>query len=82
MVKKNLSGLINVAGSTAMPIKEVIDKISSVAGKESALIKMVRSAPRRDLTFDTRKMKETILCHETDMLDGLKMEVDYFRRLL
>lgn len=79
-LKENV-GIINIAGSTAKSILQILDLMVIVCNSEFEIIARESSLERRDSVFDTRKCKEWLLPQETDLLTGLRNEYEYLKTL-
>ncbi len=75
-------GPINIAGGTALSIRELTDKIREAAGAEDTEI--VSNPPvgaSRSLSFDNRKMRRIIGDERMTLEDGLRREWNHMKAL-
>ncbi len=70
-------GVINIAGSHSVSIRQLIDQLISISGKSVEIRAREYNGLKRDYTFDTKKMYAHLLNSETDLSTGLKIEYDY-----
>lgn len=74
-------GVINVAGSRAVAIRDLLDVVIAISGKRVEVRIRDRHAARRDYVFDTTKREQFLLPQETDLLTGLRAEYAYMARM-
>lgn len=74
-------GVINIVGGKALSIKQVLDCLISISGKDIPVLTRVFAGAKRDFVFDTRLMNEKLLPVEKDFMSGLKEEYDYFAKM-
>jgi UDP-glucose 4-epimerase len=70
-------GAINVVGGLPISNRQLLDLLVSVSGKPVEIQFKEFSGTKRDYVFDNGKLKKYLLSLETDLLTGLKAEVDY-----
>jgi len=75
-------GVINVVGGNELSIKEVLDCLISISGKDVPILTRAFAGVKRDFVFDTRLMNEKLLPVEKDFISGLKEEYDYFAKMI
>lgn len=75
-------GVINVVGSRPISIRELLETIIRISGKQVALEQRVYNGPKRDCVFDNTKCRENLLPQEMDLLAGLQLEYNYLESLL
>jgi UDP-glucose 4-epimerase len=80
-IEENM-GVINIAGSHSVSIRQLIDQLISISGKSVVIRVREFNGPKRDLTFDTEKMHTHLLNCETDFSTGLKIEYDHIESQL
>ncbi|TFC70748.1 NAD(P)-dependent oxidoreductase [Cryobacterium sp. TMS1-20-1] len=74
-------GVINVVGSCAISIRQLLDQLIAVSAKRVELVAMEFDGPRRNYVFDNTKLKSYLLTHETDLSSGLRAEYDHMAKL-
>lgn len=79
-LKKSV-GIINVVGEKQIKIRDLINKMITISGKEPQIQKVTSNNKNRNLIFDNTKMKEFLLSPKIDMDEGLKKEWDYMNNL-
>jgi len=70
-------GVINVVSGHSMSIEHLVKAIIACSGKSIEIKYLSSNAPKRDLVFDNRLLKEKLLSSEIDFLEGLKEEYNY-----
>jgi nucleoside-diphosphate-sugar epimerase len=73
--------VINVVGHEQICIRDLIDKIIQISGKEVPIQQIETDTRPRHLIFDDSKMKRLLSSPSTPLATGLKMEWDYFKQL-
>lgn len=71
---------VNIASGNSISIKDLFLSLVEVSGGDVEVRQRPSNHQRRDLVFDNSILKATLLCSETDLLQGLKIEFDYMRR--
>lgn len=66
--------VINVVSGVSMSIRELVEKIISVSGKKVDIVFREVSSKGKDVIFDSKLLKETLLKKETDFNIGLEAE--------
>jgi UDP-glucose 4-epimerase len=74
-------GVINLVGSQAISILEVIEKIKQIANSEVLIEKIDTNFQGRNLVFDNSKMLKFLLQNETALDEGLRSEYAYMKQL-
>jgi UDP-glucose 4-epimerase len=74
-------GTINIVGGTAVSIRQLLDLVIGISGKEVEIVPRAQAGARRDLLFDNSKCKAHLLPQETDLLAGLRAEYEHVERL-
>jgi len=67
-------GVINVVGGNAISIRDLLEKLIAIGGRQTKIVQREFSGPPRDLVFDNTKLKRYLLPEESDFTTGLKME--------
>lgn len=75
------AGAVNLVGGLAISIKELVNKIISISGKNSQFKVIATNTPGRNFIFDNRKMKDQLLPLETSLEQGLLEEWSYMKNL-
>ncbi|EOX3451921.1 NAD-dependent epimerase/dehydratase family protein [Vibrio cholerae] len=70
---------INVVSGVAISIKELLEKIVKVSGKDVIINQRESNHKKRDLMFDNSLLLSTLLDKETDFLKGLEVEYKYMK---
>jgi nucleoside-diphosphate-sugar epimerase len=74
-------GVINVAGEEKITIKELIDNLISISGKNIKIERRPETTKPRDLVFDNNKMKSLLHKPVVPLANGLKEEWMYMKSL-
>jgi nucleoside-diphosphate-sugar epimerase len=74
-------GIVNLVSNNSISIKELVQLIVKVSGREAAIKTLPQSGGPRNLRFDNSKMKKYLVSDETPLLDGLKSEWSYMLNL-
>lgn len=74
-------GVINVVGGLPISNLQLLDLLAKITGKPLELRFKEFSGQKRDYVFDNDKLKKHLLSSETELLTGLKAEVDYMASL-
>ncbi|MDF2444974.1 MAG: NAD-dependent epimerase/dehydratase [Moraxellaceae bacterium] len=75
-------GPINVVGGSSISIRHLVEKIVALSGKPARIVQRESSHARRDLVFDNRVLRQTLLTQETALDEGLEREYRYMQALL
>ena len=67
-------GVINVVGGNVISIRDLLEKLIAIGGRQTKIVQREFSRTRRDLVFDNTKLKRYLLPEESDFTTGLKME--------
>jgi nucleoside-diphosphate-sugar epimerase len=67
-------GPINIAGDTAVTVRQLIDQMIEVSGKHLRVTNIPATGPARDLKFDTGRMKRLLGTGQIPLREGLKQE--------
>lgn len=70
-------GVINVVGGTSISIRQMLDQLIAVSGKQVELVTKEYDGPRRDYIFDNTRLKAHLLPEETEFQFGLMTEYEY-----
>jgi len=70
-------GVINVVSGNAISIRDLLDKLIVVGGRDVGITRREFSGATRDLVFDNHKLKRYLLHEETDFTHGLQAEFQY-----
>jgi nucleoside-diphosphate-sugar epimerase len=74
-------GVINVVGSQAISIKELVSKIIDITGHNHTIEYISTNEKPRNLSFNNSKLVKYLLKKETDLDVGLTNEYNYFLNL-
>lgn len=74
--------VINIVGGKAQSIRELVQKITDLSGKNIDVIFREAAHKGKDFVFDNRLLKQALLEKETDFEAGLKVEYDYMKAKL
>ena len=75
-------GAINVVGSRAVSIRDVLCKLVKVSGTNSRIVHHAAKSGTLDRVFDNAKMRQHLNVQETELSVGLRSEYLYFKELL
>jgi UDP-glucose 4-epimerase len=67
-------GVINVVGGIAISIRDLLDKLIYIGGRDTNIVRREFSGPTRDLVFENAKLKHHLLPKESDFMAGLQAE--------
>lgn len=70
---------INVASGTSISIKDLLNKVIKISGKNVEINQIESTHKKRFITFDNKLLLSKILDRETNLDDGLKIEYEYMR---
>jgi UDP-glucose 4-epimerase len=73
--------VINVVGGMALPIRQLLDYLITISGKQVEVNELESHGEKRDLIFDTKKFAKYLGVEETDILVGLESEYIYMNSL-
>lgn len=74
----DLTGIYNIASGNAYSVRCIADMVSSIIGNNTSVEILGKSIPVRNVVFDIKKIQQDFHVVETDIIDGLKREVNYF----
>jgi UDP-glucose 4-epimerase len=74
-------GVINVVGGNAISIRDLLDKLISIGGHDTGIVRREFSGPTRDLVFDNAKLEHYLLPKESDFMAGLQAEFRHIESL-
>jgi len=73
--------VINVVGGEALSIRQLLDRLITISGKQVEVNELESHGKKRDLIFDTKKFAKYLGVDETDVLAGLTSEYNYMKSL-
>jgi len=73
--------VINVVGGTPVSIRNLIDRLILVSGREVKIIHREFNGAKRDYVFDNSKLRMYLIGAETDFMVGLQAEYDHIAGL-
>ena len=73
--------VINVVGGEALSIRQLLDRLIAISGKQVEVNELESHGEKRDLIFDTKKFAKYLGVNETDVLAGLTSEYNYMKSL-
>lgn len=73
--------IINIVGGHTVSIKNLLDQLISISGRDVLVTQKASSAIKRDFIFDTTLIKKYLLETETNFELGLKSEIEYFEAI-
>jgi UDP-glucose 4-epimerase len=76
--EKNID--VNVVSGVRISIKNLVNCVVKISGKSIDISHKPSDHEKRDLIFDNKKLLETFLCRETELLEGLQIEYDYMKK--
>lgn len=68
-------GVINVVGGRAVSIRQLLDLLVALSGREVQILQREFNGPQRDFVFDTTLLKAHLLAQETALETGLRAEL-------
>lgn len=74
-------GIINVVGGHTISIRQLLDAVIALSGKQVEIIIQEFTGITKDYVFDDAKLKAYLLPRETDFLTGLRTEYAHIERL-
>jgi UDP-glucose 4-epimerase len=74
-------GIINVVGGTAISIRNLLENLIAIGGRNTRLSQHEFSGESRDLVFDNTKLKRYLLPEECDFATGLRAEFKHIGSL-
>lgn len=74
-------GVINVVSGNAISIRDLLEKLIAICGRQTKIVQRHFSAAPRDLVFDNTKLKRYLLPKESDFTSGLRAEVSHMKSL-
>jgi nucleoside-diphosphate-sugar epimerase len=72
-------GVINVVGGTPITIESLAKILVAIHGQEAGIRYIPTAAKNRNLIFDNKKLRETLLDEFTPVPDGLRKEYQYMK---
>jgi nucleoside-diphosphate-sugar epimerase len=76
ITKINVSGWINITGTSSYKLSEVVKMINEVFPETKLSVKLIENESNNDYTFDTKKMNKTFNLKQTELKIGL---LDYLK---
>ena len=76
-VKLEKSNLINIVGEETISVKNLVEKLIKISGKNIEIIYKNTDTPNRNLIFDNSKLKKLLLTKLVSLEEGLKREYLY-----
>jgi len=70
---------INVVSGSPISIKDILNKVIEISGKNVEINQHVSNPQKRDLVFDNKVLLSTVLEKETDLITGLKAEYEHMK---
>ena len=74
-------GVINVVGGNVISIRDLLEKLIAIGGRQTKIVQQEFSGTRRDLVFDNTKLKRYLLPEESDFTSGLRVEFAHMKSL-
>mgnify|MGYP000223789846 CR=1 FL=1 len=74
-------GVINVVGGNVISIRDLLEKLIAIGGRQTKIMQREFSASPRDLVFDNTKLKGYLLPEESDFTSGLRAEFAHMKSL-
>jgi UDP-glucose 4-epimerase len=74
-------GVINVVGGNAISIRNLLEKLISIGGRDTAIVRREFSGIARDLVFNNTKIKNYLLPNETHFSVGLEAEFKHVQNM-
>ena len=74
-------GVINVVGGNVISIRDLLEKLIAIGGRQTKIVQREFSAPPHDLVFDNTKLKRYLLPIESDFTSGLRAEFAHMKSL-
>lgn len=74
-------GVINVVSGNAISIRDLLDKLITIGGHGTRIVRREFSGATRDLVFDNAKLKRYLLPEESDFTLGLQAEFRHIENL-
>ena len=78
---KNKPEVINLVGGRPVTVKELLNMLIKVSGKQATIEHVPSAGSPRNLVFDNSKMKRELTGEKVDLESGLKMEWSYLKKL-
>jgi UDP-glucose 4-epimerase len=76
---QNAEGIINLVSNQSISIRELVNKIIRISGRQANVTTVETNAPGRNLVFDNSMMKEYLLPAEIPLDEGLLEEWNYMK---
>jgi UDP-glucose 4-epimerase len=73
--------VINVVGGVALSIRQLLDYLITISGKQVEIDELQSDVEARDLVFSTKKFAKYLRVEETDIFVGLECEYNYMNSL-
>jgi UDP-glucose 4-epimerase len=74
-------GLINVVGGNPIAIRDLLEKLIAIGGRDTGIARREFSGATRDVVFDNAKLKRYLLPEESDFATGLQAEFRHVEQL-
>jgi len=78
---KELVGPVNLVSTQVISIRQLLDLLIKISGKNVVIETISETLKGRDLVFDNNKMKDFLLDSETPLREGLTEEWNYMKQL-
>lgn len=75
-------GVINVVSGNSTSIRDLLEKLINIGGRDTAIVRREFSGVTRDLVFDNAKIKKYLLPEEIDFTMGLEAEFKHMKSLV
>ncbi len=72
-------GVINVVSSNSISIRDLLEKLVTIGGRDTGIVRREFSGTTRDLVFDNAKLKRYLLAEESDFTEGLQAELRHIQ---
>ena len=74
-------GIINVVGGKTISIRDLLEKLIAIGGRNTGIIQREFSGTTRNFVFDNNKMKHYLLPDENEFMLGLLSEFKHFEKI-
>ncbi len=74
-------GVINLVGGRSITVKELVNMLIKVSGKQATIEHVPSAGSPRNLVFDNSKMKRELTEEKVDLEAGLRIEWNYLKYL-
>lgn len=75
------AGPINLVSSQSISVKQLVDELILITGKEVVVELVPTASQARNLAFDNSKMRKLLLPTEIPLKEGLEKEWDYMKNI-